>query len=99
MLIICNIFLYVATQKWLKMDFRKGSKTLSCESLARGQSWMDRQGQPGQGAPPVEARFLYTICVLKLIFPKHPQTNDFGFTYAQVFFYVRVLATKKHLCI
>ena len=58
MLIICNIFLYVATQKWLKMDFKTGSKTFSCESLTRGQSWMDRQGQPGHGPPPVEARFV-----------------------------------------
>ena len=38
------------------MDLRQlGSKTLSCESLTSGQSWMDRQRQPGHGPPPVEA--------------------------------------------
>ena len=37
------------------MDLRQGSKSLSCASLEKGQTWMHKQPQPVGGPPPVQA--------------------------------------------
>ena len=68
-----NVFLHktwkMFEDSWLSlgMDLRKGSKSLSCETLAAGAKFMEKQPQPKGGPPPVEAwllQLLFSTCFL-----------------------------------
>ena len=51
------------------MDLRQGSKSLSCETLLAGLSFMDQQKQPRGGPPPLEVgKHLFTSDLLFVFF-------------------------------